>query len=62
MKKEREKTIAAPPKPSAPEQISIYFPYLNYLCVTESTVLGYLQLQPPEEVEAEPEKSAIALA
>jgi len=62
MKKGKKKEITALLKPRALEQIPIDFSYLNYLCVSESTVLAYLQLRRPEEVEAEPEESAIAFA
>jgi len=62
MKKGEKKEITALPKLSASEQVSISFSYLDYLCVSESTVLAYLQLRRPEEVETEPEKSAIAFA
>ena len=62
MKKKGKKEITVLPKVSASEQESVDFSYLNYLCVSESTVLDYLQSWPSEEVEAKPEKSATALA
>ena len=62
MKKEKTKEVVVLIEPPASQQKSIDFSYLNYLFISESTVLNYLQLPPLEEVEAEPEKSAIALA
>ena len=45
MKKEEKKIIILS-EPSALEQESIVFPYLDYLCVSESTVLHHLQSPP----------------
>jgi len=56
MKKEEKKIIILS-EPSALEQESIVFPYLDYLCVSESTVLHHLQLPPLKQVKAKPEKS-----
>jgi len=45
MKKEEKKIIILS-EPSALEQKSIVFSYLDYLCVSESTVLHHLQSPP----------------
>ena len=62
MKKERKTEITILPKPNALEQIPIYFSYLDYLCVNESTVLGYLQLPQLEEVKDKDQESITAFA
>ena len=58
----KKKRITVLSKPSIPEQELIVFSYLNYLCISKSTVLDYLRLQPSKEDEAETKKSTVALA
>jgi len=57
-KKEKE-TIFTEPRQ---QQVSVEFNYLSYLCVSEATILEYLQLPPQKEPEGEPEKLAVASA
>jgi len=62
MKNQKKKDMKVLSKVTASEQESIDFSYLSYLCLSQSTVLGYLQLPPSQKVETKVEKSTIAFA
>lgn len=59
MKKNENKEVIILTEPPASQQTSVDFTYVDCLRISESTVLSYLQLIPPEAVEVGPEKSAI---
>ena len=44
------------------QQVSVEFNYLSHLCVSEATILEYLQLPPQKEPEGKPENLAVASA